>query len=312
MSRRRALPAPPLVIKPVFLRVPVGSPQGDFLLELAAFLGRRGLLTDGGKLKLSDGLQGRNSVLSLTLQDVRSWAHGLTLELVEMGAQEEVVWKQRLQHYLGRYDKGKPRKPTRLQRLLLEWSRDRSWRGLLLASDHQPHLWDELETALSWPDDSYDASQLQLASRCQQHHSWLPWRVQFEAREVSADLLELLAYLPHPCLLERAAYLAELAKECCRLSKIPQWAEHLGPACRPWELPEHARLLSPIGEAMLRVLGQSELPLEPTLIGLLPKLGCERDAIASLVERDESLGKISYGPRPGTSWLKSVLASAPR
>ena len=117
--KRRKRPSPPLVLKPYFGRFPIGGERESYLLELAGFLDRRKLLTDGGSKNLGQGLRGRNQVVSLGLQDVRSYAHGLVQSLAEAPAEQ---WSEITEQYFLTYDKAKPRRPTHLQRLYLEWS----------------------------------------------------------------------------------------------------------------------------------------------------------------------------------------------
>ncbi|MCA9780490.1 MAG: hypothetical protein KC800_27390, partial [Candidatus Eremiobacteraeota bacterium] len=223
MKKRRKRPAPPLVLQPHFARFPREGRKARALLDLACFLSGRNLLTDGGSKNLAQGLRGRNGVVSLGLQDVRSYAHGLVGNLLR--AKEE-HWQTLAEQYFLTYDKGKPRRPTHLQRLYLDWSNDLSWPGLLRASRHHPFLWPEIELALErLEDESLDRTLLSLAVRCRA--SVEPWEESFESGERAA-LLQLLPLLPADDFRHRLPW---LAAQATRPQDTEAWGFELIRAC---------------------------------------------------------------------------------
>lgn len=302
MSRRK-LPAPPLILKPVFSRVRAGSSQAPRLLELAQFLASKGLLTDGGQMNLEAGLEGRGGVLSLTTQDVRSWAHSLVLDLTEANDPNE--WSALTQVYSQRFDRGKPRRPTRLQRLYLEWSRDLGPLGLLEAAQQHSFLWSEIEEAVSFQTlDDHDRKLLDVILEFRGSGDWLAFQQNFlNQPRLQAELLRALPSLDAPSLESRLDWLSELARSRGRLDseiilacRIPPGTDH--------SLPE------PLVQTLFRLLDEHQGEVDPKWLGSLrfhrwPMAAV--DLLDSRISRDDLIRRIVFGPRPGLNWLEQML-----
>ena len=304
--KRRKRPSPPLVLKPHFGRFPIGGERESFLLELARFLGRRKLLTDGGAKNLEQGLRGRNRVVSLGLQDVRSYAHGLVQSLVEAPADQ---WEEMAERYFLTYDKAKPRRPTHLQRLYLEWSHGLSWPGLLRAVRNHPFLWPEIELALErLEDECLDGALLALALRCR--NSVQPWVESFEKGD-RATLLQLLPLLAADDYRQRVPWLATAAD---RWDSTQAWGIELVRACH----------LSFVESLQLRDLEFDRQALERVALHHLPKASRDPlfisafrsfvtaqatlDQLMAAIPRDDRIRYAVFGPRPGRLWLEAQKA----
>ena len=302
MSRRK-LPAPPLILKPVFGRVRAGSSQAPRLLELVQFLACKGLLTDGGLLNLEAGLKGRGGVLSLTTQDVRSWAHSLVLELME--AENSNDWAPLTQDYSQRFDRGKPRRPTRLQRLCLEWSRDLGPLGLLEAAHQHPSLWSEIEEAITFqsPED-HDRKLLDIVVGLRRSKNWSAFQQAFlEHPRQQAELLRALPSLDFPALRERLDWLSELA------SRQETLDSEIVLACRTTP-PAVCALPLPIMRTALRLIGTHPGEVDPRWLGSLRFYRWPKDSVESidsLIAPDDLVRRIVFGPRPGMNWLQQLL-----
>jgi hypothetical protein len=305
MAKRQRLPAPPLVLSPIFGRYPVGGSGSDRLIELARFLQGRNLLTDGGAKSLNNGLQGRNFVVSLGLQDVRSHAHGLVQELMKRPSQD---WASFTEEYFQTYDKGKPRRPTHLQRLYIDWSRDLSWPGLLQACHHHPNLWAELDLALDrLDDDSLDSEMLDLARRCR--GSLDLWEQAFENQVAQRkNLLVLLRLLTPHRILRRLSWLERTAHPC---SGKEDWAIALITACH-CDFPQARQLRRDHfnGESLERLalecLDQEQF--EPLFVSSFRSFVQSRatiDTLLAAIPQSDPLRYAVYGARPGTSWLEA-------
>lgn len=306
MSRRK-LPAPPLVLQPVFARVRQGSPQASLLLELAHFLRTVGLLTDGGVLNLEAGLLGRNGALSLTTQDVRSWAHGMVVELWEAG--EPSKWPAVAESYSARFDRGKPRRPTRLQRLFCDWSSDFGPLGFLDACQNHPRLWSTLEQALNAPIDlGPEQRLLAVALSVQQSGNPEPLFSAFhEQAPLRKGLLLSLPYLP----VSAEARLPWLVN-AERLH--PDLASEILQACR---LPCSTELALPgsLASACLTLLGESYGFCNPRWLASLRAYRWPHFWVQKLdpaISPSDAVRRIVYGARPGTFWLPQLLEELER
>lgn len=297
VSRRR-LPAPPLVLQPVFCRVRQGTEPAARLLEMARFLQSRGLLTDGGALSLQAGLRGRGGVLSLTTQDVRASAHGLARDL--WGEQDDSRWAATAEQYYERFDRGKPRRPTRLQRLLIAWSSDLGPQGLLKACATHPRLWDDLAQALAQQElHDADSALLSIALSVHQRQHWGPWLEHFEISSMVQEMLEMLPLLPFPTQSERLAWLEQ---------RVAAPASGRLLACRregtPVQMPEALRTLT------IELVASAPGAVDPRWLGVLRGYRWPRDEVIRLrasLEPDDPVYRIVYGPRPGQPWLVELL-----
>ena len=304
MPKRRKLPAPPLVLQPKFARYLQGTEEEKTLLRLAHFLEQRKMLTDGGEQSLQDGLRGRNSVVSLGLQDVRSYAHGLVQKLL---THPETAWSTATDLYFETYDRGKPRRPTHLQRLFLEWSRDLSWPGLLEAAVHHPFLWPELKLALSRLEEaSTERTLLTLALRCRKgFEAWI--EVYETAPEQRCDLLALLPHLQGAPPQKRVPWLASRVEEFTEraigrraitacLCDFPQ-----ARALRSLDFKREA--LEQVG---LKHLSDAEE--DPVFISAFRSFVTQPKTVQRVfaaVPPHSQLHRIVFGPRPGRSWLEA-------
>ncbi len=301
---RRKLPAPPLVLQPVFARVRQGSPQAARLLELTVFLLARGMLTDGGVLNLESGLLGRGGVLSLTTQDVRSWAHGLVLELWE--TEDATDWPAMTESYSRRFDRGKPRRPTRLQRLFQEWSADFGPVGFLEACRSHPRLWSTLEDALSSPiDNGPEQRLLELALAVHQSGDWEAFHRSYRSHpKLRPSLLRALPLLDSPSLEERLAWLTAEVQE------RPELSGEILQACRTRESVGFS-LPDELVQACLDLLRRYPGQVDPKWLGSLrgyrwpPGTALEFDLA---IEPNDPIRRIVFGPRPGTFWLEELIA----
>jgi hypothetical protein len=305
MSKRRRLPAPPLVLTPYFARYSVGSSREALLVELARFLQSKNLLTDGGVKSLEQGLRGRNLVVSLGLQDVRSYAHGLVQVLTTRPADQ---WATCFHDYFQAYDKGKPRRPTHLQRLYLEWSPDSSWPGLLQACRDHPRLWPELSVALDrLDDDSIEKDMLSLALRCSDTVE--PWTSAFSSeKSAQKELLVLLPLLTPDKLPWRLSWLSELASSC---SGNEDWHASVITACH-CDFPQARRLRrhtfnpEPLERLGLACLNQDQI--DPLFVSAFRSFVRSSETIEKLfnaIPEDDPLRGVVFGARPGSSWLEA-------
>ena len=303
MSRRK-LPAPPLVLQPVFVRVRQGSPRAGLLLELARFLKLRGMLTDGGALNLERGLQGRGGTLSLTTQDVRSWAHGLVVELWEAPPGE---WPEVQQDYGERFDRGKPRRPNRLQRLFQEWSSDFGPLGLLRACRTHPRLWETIELVLESPAVSgTEAELLKAVDSLHRRGDWEGFQASYRAKpKLRRQLLLALPLVDAPDLPERLAWLSQ------ELKHSPELGSEILQACRPHD-PVELSLPDALAQACLQLLREHPGQADPKWLGSLRHYRWPQDLpneLDGLIAPHDSIRHIVFGARPGTNWLNELLSS---
>jgi len=278
------------------------------LLDLAEFLRRRELLTDGGGRSLSEGLLGRNDFVSLGLQDVRSHAHGLVVKLLLLSSDS---WAACTEEYFQTYDRGKPRRPTHLQRLYLQWSSDLDWPGLLKACRHHPTLWPEIETALSRLEEpSQDKAMLTLALRCFTTPD--AWREAFEEDDADrSSLLRLLPLLPVDRAQSRLLWLADTA------TKHPTevaWGIELIRACHLDFLEARALRTLEFNRAALERMGLSCLGQErfdAVFVSAFRSFVLHRETVAQLfaaIGTEDPLRRAVFGPRPGVLWLEAQKA----
>lgn len=270
-------------------------------MELAGFLDRRKLLTDGGSKNLGQGLRGRNQVVSLGLQDVRSYAHGLVQSLAEAPAEQ---WSEITEQYFLTYDKAKPRRPTHLQRLYLEWSHDLSWPGLLRACRHHPFLWPEIELALErLEEECLDRTLLTLALRCRT--AVQPWVDCFENGDRAA-LLQLLPLLPADDFRQRLPWLAAAAT---RWDATQAWGWELVRACH-LDFAEARELCDlDFDRRALERVAFHHLPgeaFDPVFVSAFRSFATTPETVERLLVAIPSADRIRYavfGPRPGRLWL---------
>jgi hypothetical protein len=306
MSRRR-LPAPPLVLQPMLARVRHGSAQAGRVLELARFLQARGLLTDGGELSLESGLRGRNGVQSLSTQDVRASAHGLALEL--LSEPQAARWPALAEAYYQRFDRGKPRRPSRLQRLYLEWSADLGPLGLLQACRTHPRLWKELHHALASLDpDQPDARLLTVLSEAYVTGDWSSWLRSYEtAPQLRASLLQALPLLPHPPLTERLRWLSQTAASDPSAPRA-----ELLIACRRTDTqPATVPMPAPLVSLCLKLVADQPGEVEAEWLAALRGYQWPRaqlDQLSRSLQPDDPVHGIVYGARTGRLWLRDLLA----
>lgn len=289
------------MLKSTFCRVREGTESSRCLLSLAHFLDARGLLTDGGRLSLASGLRGRGGVLSLTTQDVRSSAHGLARDLWEV--REPARWASIAESYYERYDRGKPRRPTRLQRLMMAWSPDLGPLGLLEACATHPRLWSELELALRLgSSEDHEAGLLATALAVRQCHDWTPWLTRLENRNgCPSELLELLPLLPHPAETVRLAWLSEQ-------SWLPAPARLL--ACRRRVFAPSVMMPQALREMTCGLIQSSRGAVEARWLGVLRGYrwpAAEVSRLGASLDPQDPVHRIVFGPRPGRSWLAELL-----
>lgn len=305
MAKRRKLPAPPLVLGRHIARLPEGSQQVDVLRALGIFLERKDLLTDGGKKSLQNELRGRNHIVSLGLQDVKSCAHGLAESLWTCGSEE--LWPGLTEEYFQTYDRGKPRRPTHLQRLYLEWSPTLDWVGLLRILPHHPFLWKELQLALERIEDPLvDKDCLLLALACRQ--SVEPWRAAWaEAKLAPEYLLRLLPHLELP-LDRRLRILGQLPPS----ADSQDWVRACH--CRPSQARGVGLANQELGQLetrAMKILGQVDSEfLDPLFVSAFRAfVTCENTVIhlADSISPVDPLRRVVYGARPGRAWLLGLL-----
>ena len=305
MAKRRKRPSPPLVLTPLFGRYPACSERGSLLINLARFLEGRNLLTDGGVKNLKMGLEGRNGVVSLGLQDVRSYAHGLVRDLLTQAPSQ---WTSATQTYFETYDKGKPRRPTHLQRLYLDWSRDLDWTGLLQACRDHSHLWAELALALDrLEDDSVDKDMLELALKCRE--CLQPWRSAFVSPgSAKQELLTLLRVLTRDLPAPRLALLVEIAETC---TGREDWAGSLV-ICSHCDYSQARRLrrqglcYEPLERIALLNLEQQQFdPLFISAFRSFVQSGQSIERLFESISPQDPVRQAVFGSRPGTSWLEA-------
>ena len=265
---------------------------------MARFLQSRGLLTDGGILSLQAGLRGRGGVLSLTTQDVRASAHGLTRDLWR--EQDNSRWTVTAEQYYERFDRGKPRRPTRLQRLLIAWSSDLGAQGLLKACATHPRLWEDLAEALA-QQKLHDTDSALLTIALSVHHGqhWGPWLEHFEISTMTQEMLEMLPLLPYPTESERLAWLEQ---------RVAAPASGRLLACRrkgaPIPMPKALRTLT------VDLIASAPGAVDPRWLGVLRGYSWPGDEVARLranLDPADPVHKIVYGPRPGQPWLVELL-----
>ena len=311
VTKRRKLPAPPLILSPYLIQLHEVSPKVHQLLKLARFLEAKKLLTDGGCRNLKEGLKGRNERRSLSAQDVRGWAHALVLELWKCNEHEE-DWDALHEEYFRRYDRGKPRRPTHLQRLCLEWSPDLHWTGLLVTAFRHPFLWQELELAVSRLDlDHAERGVLEVALKAREEPS--AWIEAWEATSVDrGNLLRLWRVL------------ASLSPEQ-KVREIGLRLERLSPSSKLGRLALESVLLSPsqarelevsqsvsgrLERFSLQVLAELDDFVTPAALaafrGFVRQPGTPQQ-LEALVSDDDPIRRVTFGPRPGRNWFFSLL-----
>lgn len=289
------------MLRPVFCRTRQAAPASCHLLAVARFLESRDLLTDGGRLSLAAGLRGRGDVLSLSLQDVRASAHGLARDLC--AERDSGRWEALAEEYYGRYDRGKPRRPTRLQRLMIAWSADLGPLGMLEACARHSRLWEELERALAFeaaPD--ADARLLAVALNVHRQKTWTPWLHQLEAAQLAAsDLLEMLPLLPYP---EEEVRLDWLS----RGHDLPAASRIL--ACRRSRLEGRIEMSPALRELTRRQVAQTYGSVDARWLGVLRGYRWPTPEVEQLrlaLSPSDPVHRIVYGPRPGRPWLTELL-----
>ena len=270
---------------------------------MAQFLSSKGFLTDGGQLNLNAGLLGRGGVLSLTTQDVRTWGHGLVLELWE--SEEPQNWPVLTLEYSQRFDRGKPRRPTRLQRLYLEWSRDLGPLGLLEAAQSHPQLWPEIRDAVAFqsPEDQ-DRHFLESVLEFREQKDWSRFHERFLSlpRQKGA-LLKALPLLDGLALKERLDWLAQ------RLVDEPHLTPEVVLACRASSLAA-CQLPISIARAVVVLVENSPGETDPKWLGSLRHYRWPREtvsALSSAVSMSDPIRRIVFGARPGTNWFEQLL-----
>ena len=307
MSRRR-LPAPPLVLRPIFLRVTEGTAEAQQLVELAQFLQGQAMLTGGGESKLKLGLTGLGRQCSLTLQDVRSWAHGLVEELISCLANPE-RWPEKKQRYLSTYDRGKPRRPTHIQRLYQRWSSDLDWTGLIAAAQRHPRIWSDIEHAVSFLETpSQEKHILELALHLKHSQDWSVWKRQFEQNgEYQRAYLRLLPLTGQATLQQRVDWLEDFlsrkpAEKNLRIPFVLCALKHRGEPIFKGSCPSLFSLnIETIEETSGRV--------EPLLLYALLTTLNRPDSLPilqELVAPTDPILSIGYGARPGVNWTEQL------
>lgn len=305
MSRHK-LPAPPLVLQPILCRVPAASSRAQALLDAAGFLSSRGLLTDGGEKNLVDLLEGRGGMVSLTTQDVRAWAHALTLEILEESSPNR--WPEIATVYFKTYDKGKPRRPNRMQRLYIEWSADASWLGMLEACQNHPQLWGPVKDALqSLNPDNLDARIFQVYLAATDSSDWAVWKAAFELHpKERRQWLAMLPYFNFLNIDERLTWLGREAENLQSLPQLPPWAPDLFLACRRERAPEPLPLPETLVSLLFSLLQRFEGEIDPCWIGALRNYRVSQSDLVrfqSAISKDDPIRRIALGPRPGRPWL---------
>jgi hypothetical protein len=273
-------------------------------LKLAHFLHERGLLTDGGALNLGQGLSGRGEVLSLTTQDVRASAHSLTRDLLK--AVDPSCWPGLAEDYYKRYDRGKPRRPTRLQRLFLEWSADLGPLGMLEACQTHPRLWQAIDAALPPNDhEDPDCRLLSLALKVRESEDWETWLEAFASdRAIRAELLALLPLLPYPAWEVRLAWLADQAA-----GPHAPWSEELLTACRRRPGSPAVAMPEPLIALTIRLVVGAPGEVDPRWLAALRTFRWPASSLTTLANAlslEDPVHRIVYGARPGKRWLADL------
>ena len=311
VTKRRKLPAPPLILSPYLIRLHEVSPKVEQMLRLARFLDDKKLLTDGGRRNLEEGFVGRNERRSLSAQDVRGWAHALVLELWEKNENAD-DWETICEEYFCRFDRGKPRKPNHLQRLCLEWSPDLHWTGLLATAFRHPFLWGELELAVSRLDAEHaERRVLEVALRAKDEP--LAWCEAWEGRAV-----------PRSSLLRLWRVLANLSPDR-RVQEIGQRVDEVSPRTTLGQLALESVLLSSSQarrlEVAVDVMGRLELFslqvlsslddfVTPTALAAFRGFVTDPETTRSLerlVGKQDPVRRVTFGPRPGQNWFSTLL-----
>lgn len=309
MTSRRKLPSPPLVLSPYLAREYEGTRAAQRVRELALFLAEKNILTQGGIKNLEQNLSGRNEAVSLSLQDVRSWAHGLVQELLATELSTPQDWHRCLVRYTSRFDKGKPRRPTHLQRLYLQWSDDLSWPGLLQATRDHRGIWDELGVALErMDDDSEDKRLLVLAGQCRETPA--AWTTRWETDPSRrSELLRLLPLLESAALPWRVKVVLDILAQ-----RVRDWppVSALVQALRCTIVEARALTEFPLEVIELEALAvaycqHSKGVMDPLFLaglrGFVTSRSTVEEVFATLAPGDP-LRRVTYGSRPGHSWLK--------
>ena len=213
------------------------------------------------------------------------------------------------EQYFLTYDKAKPRRPTHLQRLYLEWSHDLSWSGLLLAVRTHPFLWPEIELALErLEDECLDRTVLRLALECRT--SVRPWVESFEKGD-RTSLLQLLPLLPADDFRLRLPWLATAAD---RWDAGQAWGIELVRACH----------LNFVEALQLRRLEFDREVLERVALHHLPEAAGDPvfvsafrsfvttpdtvDRLMAAIPQEDRIRYAVFGPRPGRLWLDAQKA----
>ncbi len=310
MSRHK-LPAPPLVLQPILCRVPADSSRAQALLDVARFLSKRGLLTDGGEKNLEDLFQGRGEMVSLTTQDVRAWAHALALELLEEISPPR--WPDIATVYFNTYDKGKPRRPNRMQRLYMEWSADAGWLGMLEACQNHSQLWVPLVEALqSLEPDNRDARFFRVFLQATEDSDWKVWQAAYHnSLKERQQWLCMLPYFEFLEVRDRLAWLDGQAESLLDLSKLPNWASALLLAYRKPKESDAVVLPAPMMVLLMQLLTQFRNEVDPRWIGVLTSYRVSAQNLAqirSAISDSDPIHRIALGPRPGRPWLPEMWA----
>lgn len=303
---RHRLPAPPLVLQPILGGARKNTAKGQHLLDVAGYLGERDLLTDGGKINLAQGLLSRKDTLRLTTQDVRGSAHALALELLAHKAALE--WPNLTQAYYARYDRGKPRRPNRLQRLYLEWSHDFGPLGLLRAVQSHPRLRDITLKALPYLEEDHpDRQLLQLFFYIEQTGHTAAWLQAFTTQPVLRTgllgILPLLTWLP---LNERLMWLEDIqAGKTSETLDIELWL-----ACHQEQrttIESHLPLqLQSLG---LSIIKKHFGEIDAAWLGVLKGYQLPRTtvwAFAQALSPIDPVHTIAYGPQRKYSWWQQL------
>ncbi len=317
-NRRRKRSAPPLVLQQIIARVREDEGAAALLLSLGAFLAQRDLLTRGGRKNLEAGLTSMHGSLTLGLQDVRSSGQALAVELWKMGSDGKDRWAERADLYFLQYDRGKPRRPTRLQRLYLDWSRDLGWLGLLQSCSTHPQLWRELGDALSFPTENVlERRLLEIALRSWEGQGWGGWIEEFEtARAFRMELLILLPWLPGVAVGRRLRWLLEQGGVLEHSDPLPEWTEALIRACACRTAAERSRVrqeeldLRPLERLAWRLLERPGVMLGPELVAAFRVLASHPETPGRLersLSAESPLRRIRFGSRPGRCWWTEIL-----
>lgn len=264
------------------------------------FLDARKLLTNAGRRQLQ--MKDREDRLTLRPEHVKAHAHGF-LEQLALG---EVDLQSEWEAYRQTYDFRKPGKPTPYQRLLLEFSRDRTLDGLLQWFDRFPQLEARLEQVLPSAGPDRPRAELFLEARREGVGS-TRWR---SAPRLALSLLpHLKRRLSGPdCLAEADRLAQELPADPACLLDLAR-ACNLGPedtfaACTLEA--EAASRLARAGDAVFaRAEGRHPGACALRTVG-------DRCSLRLLLESEDESGRtlICYGPRPGRPVTAAVIGEA--